>query len=381
MVLGKGESFDVCVHFWDDNPVLLRIDIPGGNVFQVVDSLRLAPEVTDEINSRLRIHDSGAKGVADELVIFHASSGGESELVGLLSRDGYKPMTIGRNPGDEGYNRGLGDPGVSRRHFTLAMDDEVLKITNHSGNGTRIAQGNSDIYPDRGLEATESVEQSFEINERTWRLASPLLTDRNGGYVDGSTDEVESPDGRSYDLLWTMSDEEARQSSISYIEGKQKEARSPSDRHEVSQDNIEIAENKLANLWATDDVFRNRVGKYISSLGPDAIDRLRLDQDLRATVLVCFMEKVEQARGSKDSYKLPERIRKNSKNNLKSISKSGYPVDKVTSVEYVALLMLSKIDGSFDYGRQDSTQSHVNYDGSMGIGQHRTAADFILMGF
>ena len=65
--------------------------------------------------------------------------------------------------------------------------------------------------------------------------------------------------------------------------------------------------------------------------------------------------------------------------NLKSANSDGYEhIGKMLSSEYVAVLMLSMLDGSFDANRADTTCSHHNKDGSNGYGQHREAAMHVL---
>jgi len=103
----------------------------------------------------------------------------------------------------------------------------------------------------------------------------------------------------------------------------------------------------------------------------DAMKLLREDSSLRKEVGAYLLRKIDD-----NEHNLPERVARNAQKNA---NWGGYDdIPNMRSQEYVALLALAKLDGTFNY--DDYLQDSVVTDdsGNVILGQHRAAADFIL---
>lgn len=147
-------------------------------------------------------------------------------------------------------------------------------------------------------------------------------------------------------------------------------------RERVTEDSINEANSRIEQLAKSKGDFAAHMNAYYDErFGEEPLDQLRLNTDLRAALLKYFEREI-------DNYpqrdELPERVRLNDPDNLKAINHSGYPVEKATSGQYVAMLMLSMLDASFDARIEDRVHSHDRHDGTPGHGMHRDAARMML---
>jgi len=103
----------------------------------------------------------------------------------------------------------------------------------------------------------------------------------------------------------------------------------------------------------------------------DAMQLLREDSSLRKEIGVYLLDKLKTSTAI-----LPERVARNAQKNA---NMPGYEnIPNMSSHEYVALLALAKLDGTFSYGGylEDAIQHDVS--GNVTLGQHRAAADMML---
>lgn len=124
--------------------------------------------------------------------------------------------------------------------------------------------------------------------------------------------------------------------------------------------------------------FNPELNRLISGAHPEAlpgslamVDAIRLEPGLRMEIGKYFLDKI-----SRRVATLPERLRDNTE---KSPRRRGYAhIPRLTSREYVALLCLAMLDGSFD--SQSAASDPITYDsrGEVEFGQHRSAARDIL---
>lgn len=221
-----------------------------------------------------------------------------------------------------------------------------------------------------------TAERSGVLAERIILLGTPLRTDSNGysRTLDASDASQSYDDLRG---LWEeMRDEEVESRTKSYLERMQ--AVKPNPRDEATKEGVELARETYRRTVQRDYVLKNIVGKYMKSYAPlEVMNGIRLKHELRCEILYHFMNKIMTIRDSQPGI-LPERVRYNDENVLKSPSYQGYPVGEMSSDEYVAMLMLAMIDGSFNPSRAEQVKSHENSDGTPGYGQHREAARAVL---
>lgn len=141
----------------------------------------------------------------------------------------------------------------------------------------------------------------------------------------------------------------------------------------ASEESIESAQRNIDNL---DDHTKFIIKRYRSEeFGKEDIEQIRFNPDLRDALSSNFEMLL---RDYPNQEELPERVRRNDPNNKKAINHNGYPVTHMTSHEYVATLMLSMLDGTFDYAREDKVQTGVMPGGAPAYGQHRSAARILL---
>ena len=305
-------------------------------------------------------------------IIVGTSKSGNMEVRGLWS-DG-REVVIGRK--DERFD--LADDSISREHLKIHVDEgENLVITDTSLNGTKMKNLQS-VERANSLDAVDS--QSHEqdnrsleqFSDRIRMLATPLDTNHSGEVASIGVEEhiLDSYFSQFFDI----SDEKAKL----YLKQRREDAGNDKlgDRNKVSRLDVESSRRILDELIRKDETFASIVDNYAESA--NIMDELRLNHTLRCAVIEYFMQKLSDIR-QQNPETLPERVRWDSPNNLKSPNHNGYEkFGKLKSSEYVALLALAKIDGSFDSSRADATQSHINHDGTPGYGQHRTAADTLL---
>lgn len=153
--------------------------------------------------------------------------------------------------------------------------------------------------------------------------------------------------------------------------------RSSKERGNISDDSLETARNEYMSpllQGGKDPGIAAMIKRHAKSetISPDdAMKLLREDSSLRKELGVYLLDKLAVS-----SYVLPERV---ARNGQKSPNWPGYEsIPNMRSQEYVALLAIAKLDGTFNYEGylQDSVQTDDS--GNVVLGQHRAAADFIL---
>ncbi len=256
------------------------------------------------------------------------------------------------------------------------------------------------------------IKEVGDFKERTRELAKPLTSlflDKQED-ADNTIEGIRSQVGDAYNTtegslssrftdLYKMSDEEAEKKSEAYIEKQSQEQprEQQTDRYDsLSVENVERAVEVFNKATKNDDSLWAIKNAYIDpsvfpkssemvpafKLKPDQklkdplssyreIDELRTNEALRCAVLEYLQEKLEKVHWSK----LTER---GIRNDQKVPSAKGYETIKdMKSREYVALLALSMMDGSFDYSKEENISESMS-GGEVVAGQHRWMARSLL---
>lgn len=227
-----------------------------------------------------------------------------------------------------------------------------------------------DSKPEIKPASNEKVPADLErFPERVRLLATPLERNLVGDLFQQSDDQSL----KRFEEIFSDDSEDDHQ--FGYRDVERAAVRIPH-REQVSLRSIEDAEIRLEGLMCNTQ-FNSLVGN--SKQSSDTImNKLRSDHVLRCEVITMFMNAIQAVRQKNDGS-LASRVMSDDPDNLKSANSDGYEhIGKMLSSEYVAVLMLSMLDGSFDVNRADTTWSHNNKDGSRGYGQHREAAMRIL---
>jgi|GEM_PF-4445742 len=111
----------------------------------------------------------------------------------------------------------------------------------------------------------------------------------------------------------------------------------------------------------------------------ELVDKIRTDPETRYEAGVCLLGELNYLADShRGLLALPRRVIANTG---KTPDKGPKPVAGMTSREYVALLGLQMIDGTFDADLSSSDPIEANDRNPDGLGQHRYAAAVLLHGF
>lgn len=142
-------------------------------------------------------------------------------------------------------------------------------------------------------------------------------------------------------------------------------------REIVSAETKQVAERVLEAALRHDEKFRSILERAIGEVPQDMsaetpVDRIRQDASVRLALGRYFLNKTHAMANS-----LPDRVKRNTQKNP---NYAGYG-NFMSSREYVALLCLSMIDGTFDTSREDEV---VFKNGQVELGQHREAARDVL---
>lgn len=287
----------------------------------------------------------------------------------------------------------LNDDTISRHHATITVGETgEISISDHSTNGTHVSYERPSPETNPWLQQEETlprdswedltkyrpqpflqpvVEQSHDqaanlerFSERIRLLATPLEWDIDGVSVKSS----ESKPG-AYDYLFDVGVEDSR-----LVDVEAAAVRIPK-REQTSESSVRMAQ-ALLNQLRKNSEFQT-ITRYTGEDSRGMINELRRNHAMRCGLVEMFMKAVNDVR-IVDPDSLADRVRYDNPNNLKAVNHDGYPVDKMRSSEYVAMLVLSMIDASFDDNRADPTQSHVGANGMPGYGQHREAAYRVL---
>ena len=251
------------------------------------------------------------------------------------------------------------------------------------------------------------IKEVGDFKERTRELAKPLTSlflDKQED-ADNAIEGIRSQVGDAYNTtkgsqsrfadLYGMSDEQAEKKSKEYIKEQPREQQT--DRYDsLLVENVERAVEAFDKATRNDDSLWAIKNAYIDpSVFPKSsemvpafklkpgqklkdplssyrdIDELRTNEALRCAVLEHLQEKLEKVHWSK----LPERVMRNEQ---KVPNSKGYEnIKDMKSREYVALLALSMMDGSFDYSKEENILNPTS-DGKVIAGQHRWAAQELL---
>jgi hypothetical protein len=368
---------------------LAEISIPGKE-FKVVDLRDAQP--TEYIGGRAVLDMGGTKVALAEKMPFALISKSKDGKVSVRGiRSGREPVVIGRSDPKSQSRFDLSDPRISSEHFKIGIDiNGSLLVQDNSLNGTTLRiidrSFGDTIRPSSGESSGSAAEHIHEkdiepeldprlesFSERIRKLASPLSTDSRGVKFNGRSGDL-SESNFDYRILFEESDEEANARHEKYM-AEQRSRRPEPKRDRVSVQTLESAQKTLEKSVADDGLLRSIIDEYAQS--DNIIDELRGNHPLRCAVLNHFQEKLYRLRIDRPQ-ELPERVRWDSPGNLKKPNSDGYPVDSMLSSEYVSLLALAMIDGSFDSSRADTTVSHRRHDGTPGVGQHRDAARILL---
>jgi hypothetical protein len=200
--------------------------------------------------------------------------------------------------------------------------------------------------------------------KRSAQLFTPLIR---------PTNELEHP---GYDHLFNQ----LGQDKYEAYSGAEKEARKEQERYDsfVTPQSRQHAEEELEEAMQRDSTLSDIITGWSKNAGITKrdviIDAIRTDADLRLSIGKHFLEKVDDICRIR-SDRMPECILRNGgKDPDHSLIKTGHGM---TSREWVALLCVAKLDGSFSKTQEDPYVS-FNDRGVATVGQHRFAADLVL---
>lgn len=202
-----------------------------------------------------------------------------------------------------------------------------------------------------GTEVEASTDTYKEaLNERYRALFAPIET------------EDEPANEQDYDYLFDPNYEPPKNVDHS---ARQKE----NPRGLVTEANKQKAHNVIEEAIVADPKIRRIIEEQTRLQGEsfDPSDLIRTSAEARLAIGTYMLDKI-----SRNLSRMPERVLDD--RNKKS-DHGGYP--EMKSREYVALLVLSMLDGTFDYSRE---QHIYDFDdrGVATLGQHRYAARYLL---
>lgn len=150
----------------------------------------------------------------------------------------------------------------------------------------------------------------------------------------------------------------------------------PLGRNHISDYNCEVAKRILTEAktksWELGEIITDYLAEHNQLKNVDTVQVIREDQNLRTLISEYLFTKLQVM-----ITDMPERVRKNTN---KTPGYPGYEAfGPLTSEEYVILLALSMLDGTFNYDSEDAvnrTYSGPTYE--VKHGQHRTAAELLL---
>jgi len=178
----------------------------------------------------------------------------------------------------------------------------------------------------------------------------------------------DNPDDQNFDHLFSGDPKDTSQNSVEQAAVRDKK----NSREYVTDENCEAAAQKLVLAIQADRYIEsafNQVGVRPET-ELEAVTIIRTNAKVRQLLGMHYLQKVNER-----AHELPERIRRNAQ---KVANHVGY-AEPMTSREYVALLCLAMIDGSYDNDGISSNDT-IQHDekGAITIGQHRSAALEVL---
>lgn len=136
------------------------------------------------------------------------------------------------------------------------------------------------------------------------------------------------------------------------------------------------AKDTLASALWMDAKLGKIIHSYYEQTGSTdpikVVDALRTDRQLRVAVGKHFLAKTE-ALVHEHILQVPDRVVRNKQ----KVPKGLAPVPNLSSTEYVALLCVAMLDGTFD-AEQAKSEPIVGEGGRVTIGQHRATANMVL---
>jgi len=238
-----------------------------------------------------------------------------------------------------------------------------------------LAGGSIDVLTVPDSSGAEQID-SEEVLTRTRDelLFAPLLDldaqktpDRpaESGGTSKAADAIYAKDDGPYDAL--LAETAKARSEVDYTKKGLEE------RSRVTEESVDAAQRQLIGIRIADPVLDKLLTDFdpkheLNSTG--LLQAIRTNQGLRMAVGMRIRDAV-----AKHPYSVREGIQK------KRPDAPGYnemPQD-MTSKEYVALLVLAMIDGSYKANTSDSIQK--SKDGDTARGKHRDAANSVIRGF
>lgn len=146
----------------------------------------------------------------------------------------------------------------------------------------------------------------------------------------------------------------------------------------VSEATIKLSAEYLERALETDSQLAELIGSLKADFGLNdpvsVVNAIRTNPDMRLAVGKYMLDKINLF-AEKHPDDLPDRVRCNGEKAPKGLI-AEYIKTRISSREYVALLCLAKLDGSFNGLMADDIE--IGSDGNVIVGQHRVAADMIL---
>lgn len=275
-------------------------------------------------------------------------------------------------------NRLWGETGrygdtVSNVHVRLNLNpDNTLTIETPGRNGTWGTVGKPDQLKSGQVEtpvkSPEEVTHPETMKERRRRELFTPIEEYQSGHGQLSEEEIRE----SIRILWASDEEQA-----DYHAKREAEKADPNNVMPVTEQTRKDAEATLRTVLRSSHIdFASELNNYgykgnLTDI-PTLVDAIRTDNATRQAFGNVLMDRVESM-AQREGY-LPERVERNTG---KSPTKKLTNLNGTTSQEYVVLLGLAKLDGSFDKSQLRSTDVPDKYNMNA-QGQHNGAADILL---
>ncbi|MBC7943426.1 hypothetical protein H7X68_02935 [Candidatus Saccharibacteria bacterium] len=256
-----------------------------------------------------------------------------------------------------------------------------------------VAKGMSEkmLSPEGQAELAEELAASIRVGRQALETTVQTGSDQGVEKLKNSHLEAlfspiirpELPQGdedNEYDYLFGSDEDVAEKLKLKQAESQKNapilEAQKEYDRF-IDKDTRRIASGRLEMAVSRDQGLKELLHQFgQDKTSVEAVDAIREDKELRYSVGVYLLEKLNRAvKDDPDSF--GDRLVRNG--DKKNDSKSHMSVPSMTSREYATYIALAKIDGSFN-GDRETADDYVQYDsnGKVINAQHRDAANAIL---
>ena len=281
----------------------------------------------------------------------------------LILSPGEDPYLLGRGADETKQAFGWDEHqagGISSRHLDIRVTDHgVFARDRKSMNQTILATGKY---------AQESIMASPEHHEHVAHIKQLLGEEAVEEVIAPPEEASESPEADASIVT--------KPSNTKHIEAMAES--------EKSQNTV-TAEARVAAIIGKDSLGGGHLGEKLRLAGssPDEIVKALAEssdnQELRDEILNTLRVRMTQLLDQGGQFH--ERVQRNDPDNKKSVPLGfNYKREKYTSDEYVCLLALAKLDGSFDIKLATQGISDLPAD-DIHAGQHRQAADTLLESF